>query len=47
MDSRHNEIFAWQISFSTVTINIIKEHKLNWLVRLKSGSLMDLCYKVD
>ena len=29
MDSRLNEMFAKQISFPKVKVNVIKEHKLN------------------
>ena len=50
MDSRHIEMFVLEISFPTVNINLIIEHKLNQgncLVRLKSHSFMDLCYNID
>ena len=34
-------MFVWQVSFPIVNINVIKEHKLNCLARLKSGSFID------
>ena len=43
MESWHNEMFASQIWFPTVNINIIKKHKLSYLVRLK-GLVFSIYY---
>ena len=48
MDSSHIEVFAQQISYPTVVLIWSKNTNLiNSLGRWKSGSFMDLRYKID